>query len=306
MQQSSIIGVDIGTTSTKSVAFGLTGEVLYYQTVEYPILSEEPGQAEQEPEQVLEAVLSTLGKVLEWQQQRGCKLEGVSFSSAMHSLILMDAAGEPLTRCLIWADSRSHACADEIRNSPVGHKIYLQTGTPVHPMSPLPKLCWLRQEQPELFGQAAKFIGIKEYVLYRLFGQYKVDQSVASAMGLFNIFEFEWHQDALEVAGVKPEQLPEPVPPTYTFRELKPAYASLLKIPADTPFVIGASDGCLANLASHAVRAGEAVVTIGTSGAVRVMSNKPATDLQERVFSYALNKDHFVLGGAVKDRKSVV
>lgn len=86
MQQSSIIGVDIGTTSTKSVAFGLTGEVLYYQTVEYPILSEEPGQAEQEPEQVLEAVLSTLGKVLEWQQQRGCKLEGVSFSSAMHSL----------------------------------------------------------------------------------------------------------------------------------------------------------------------------------------------------------------------------
>lgn len=301
MQQSAIIGVDIGTTSTKAVAFGLGGEVLFQRVREYPIISEEPGQAEQEPEQVLQAVLSTLGEVAAWLQQYKYTPEGVSFSSAMHSLMLVDAQDQPLTRCFIWADSRSHACADEIKSSTVGHKIYLQTGTPVHPMSPLPKLCWLRQEQPELFGQAQKFIGIKEYVLFRLFGKYKIDYSVASSMGLFNIFKFEWHQDALQVAGVKPEQLPDPVPPTYTFKGLKPADAELLHLPADTPFVIGASDGCLANLASHAVRPGEAVVTIGTSGAVRMMASQPATDLKERVFSYILNENHFVLGGAVNN-----
>ncbi|WP_266204542.1 gluconokinase [Pontibacter kalidii] len=301
MQQSTVIGVDIGTTSTKSVAFGMGGEVLYQRVEEYPIISQEPGQAEQEPEQVLQAVLATLSGVAEWLGQQEYKIEGVSFSSAMHSLIVMDAAGKPLTRCLIWADSRSHTYADEIKSSTVGHKIYLQTGTPVHPMSPLVKLCWLRAEQPELFEQAAKFIGIKEYVLFRLFGAYKVDYSVASAMGLFHIFEFNWHEDALQVAGIHPEQLPEPVPPTYTFRGLQEADAAALHLPADTPFVIGASDGTLANLASHAVRPGEAVVTIGTSGAVRMMASQPATDLKERVFSFILNEDHFVLGGAVNN-----
>lgn len=301
MQQDSIIGIDIGTTSTKTVAFSLQGEVLYQQLAEYPIISLEPGQAEQDPEQVYQAVRSTLHAVTGWLNAHNSRAVGVSFSSAMHSLILMDGAGAPISRCIIWADTRSHACAGSIKDSAVGHKIYLQTGTPVHPMSPLPKLCWLRQEQPELFKRATKFIGIKEYVLFRLFGKYKVDYSIASAMGLFNIFEFNWHQDALEVAGIKPEQLPDPVPPTYCFRGLSVADADFFGLDAAIPFVVGASDGCLANLASHAVRPGEAVVTIGTSGAVRVMANQPATDLQERVFSYILNEDHFVLGGAVNN-----
>ncbi|OKL39729.1 gluconokinase [Pontibacter flavimaris] len=301
MRKSIVIGVDIGTTSTKSVAFGMGGEALFQHSEEYPIISREPGQAEQDPELVLQAVLHTLSAVAKWLGEQGHEVAGVSFSGAMHSLLLVDASGKLLSNSYTWADSRSHKYADEIKNSTVGHKIYLQTGTPVHPMSPLVKLCWLRQEQPELFGQAAKFIGIKEFVLHRLFGEYKVDYSVASAMGLFHIFKFGWHEDALQVAGVAPGQLPEPVPPTYTFRGLQPADAALLHLNPDTPFVIGASDGCLANLASHAVRPGEAVVTIGTSGAVRMMANQPATDLQERVFSYILDKDHFVLGGAVNN-----
>lgn len=301
MQQGSIIGVDIGTTSTKTVAFGLGGEVLYLQMEEYPIISQEPGQAEQDPDLVLQAVLNTLGGVAGWLKEQKYKVEGVSFSSAMHSLILIGSSGELLSNTYTWADSRSHACAEEVKQSAEGHKIYLQTGTPVHPMSPLAKLCWLRQEHPELFGQAAKFIGIKEYVLYRLFGKYKTDYSVASATGLFNIFDFAWHEDALKLAGVTTEQLPDPVPPTYTFSGLNPNDAALLHLPPDIPFVIGASDGCLANLASHAVKPGEAVVTIGTSGAVRTMANEPATDLQERVFSYILNEGHFVLGGAVNN-----
>ncbi len=296
-----MIGVDIGTTSTKTVAFNLEGEVLFQRSEEYPIISQEPGQAEQDPAMVLQAVLNTLSAVATWLDGQGYKVEGVSFSSAMHSLLLIDAAGNPLSNSYTWADSRSYKYADEIRNSSMGHKIYLQTGTPVHPMSPLVKLCWLRQEQPELFGQAERFIGIKEFVLHRLFGAYKVDYSVASATGLFHIFDFIWHEDALQVAGVRPEQLPEPVSPTYTFRGLQAADAALLHLPPDVPFVIGASDGCLANLASHAVRPGEAVVTIGTSGAVRMMASGPATDLQERVFSYILNEDHFVLGGAVNN-----
>lgn len=301
MEQQAIIGIDIGTTSTKAVAFDASGKTLFYHATEYPILSPQPDYAEQDPNEVFQAVLMALQSVAEQLSLSSYTLAGVSFSSAMHSLIAVNAAGEPLTNSIIWADTRSQEEATGLKQSALGHTIYLQTGTPLHPMSPLPKLCWLRTHEPKIFQQAYKFIGIKEYVLFRLFGLYKTDYSIASATGLFDIFTLQWHAQALEIAGITPDQLPEPVPPTYTFRGLRSAYATLLNMPATMPFVIGASDGCLANLGANAVRPGDAVVTIGTSGAVRIMADRPATDLQERIFSYILTPDHFVLGGAVNN-----
>ncbi len=294
--------MDIGTTSTKAVAFDESGQVLFQEAVEYSILSPEAGYAEQDPGVVFQAVLTTLKAVAkQLQAQDDHTLAGVCFSSAMHSLIAMDAAGQPLTNCIIWADTRSKAYADSLKGSAAGHAIYLETGTPLHPMSPLPKLCWLREQQPEVFRKAHKFIGIKEYVLFRLFGKYKIDYSIASATGLFNSRTLDWHQAALDVAGITPDRLSELVPPTYTFRELRPGFAALLEVPATLPFVIGASDGCLANLGANAVHPGDAVVTIGTSGAVRVMSGKAAADPLERIFSYMLAPEHFVLGGAMNN-----
>ncbi|PRY05694.1 gluconate kinase (FGGY family) [Pontibacter ummariensis] len=301
MKQQAIIGVDIGTTSTKAVAFGVAGKPLFQYAVEYPILSTDPEMAEQDPDQVFEAVLKALKTVSTLVVEGEYSLKGVSFSSAMHSLIAMDGEGSRLTNCIIWADTRSKAQANALRGTPKGLDIYLQTGTPIHPMSPLVKLAWLREKHPATFEKTAKFIGIKEYVFFKLFGEYKVDYSIASATGLFNIFTLDWYPEALEVAGVTADVLPEPVPPTYSFRSLKPAYALKLSIPASVPFVIGASDGCLANLGSNAVQAGHGVVTIGTSGAIRVTSDKPATDQLERIFSYILTPEHYVLGGAVNN-----
>lgn len=293
--------MDIGTTSTKAVAFDSAGQMLFHAAVEYPIISTQPAYAEQDPEVVLQAVLDAFRIVARQLNAAGHEIAGVCFSSAMHSLIAVDAQGEALTNCIIWADTRSMAQAAGLKESVIGHDIYLHTGTPLHPMSPLPKLCWLREHEPVIFQSAFKFIGIKEYVFFRLFGEYKIDYSIASATGLFNIFAFEWHQDALELAGITAEKLSEPVPPDHVFRNMVPSYAALLGIPATLPFVIGASDGCLANLGSNAVRPGDAVVTIGTSGAIRVMAKKPATDIKERIFSYILTEEHFVLGGAVNN-----
>lgn len=301
MKQQAIIGMDIGTTSTKAVAFDVGGNMLFREANEYPIISLKPDYAEQDPEVVFNAVLDTLSAVVAELKNIDCEIAGVSFSSAMHSLIAVDAQGDTLTNCIIWADTRSKVYATNLKGSVIGHDIYLHTGTPLHPMSPLPKLRWLRDHEPLLFKNTAKFIGIKEYVFFRLFGEYKIDFSIASATGLFNIFTFEWHLDSLELAGITKDKLSTPVPPTHIFRNMKPEFAMLLNISASVPFVIGASDGCLANLGSNAVRPGDAVVTIGTSGAVRVMANEPATDIQERIFSYILTPERFVLGGAVNN-----
>lgn len=293
--------MDIGTTSTKAVVFDVEGKLLYQHIIEYPLLETVPGYAEQDADVVFQAVLDSLKLVIWHLKSGGYALAGVSFSSAMHSLIAMDAAGNMLTNCIIWADTRSKEYATNLKSSAMGHQIYLETGTPIHPMSPLLKLCWLREHEPEIFEQTAKFIGIKEYVFFRLFGAYVIDYSIASATGLFDISKLEWHAVALEVAGITAEKLSTPVPATYVLRNLKPAFAAFLDIAPELPFVVGASDGCLANLGSKAVRPGQAAVTIGTSGAIRVMAHRPAADLKERIFNYILTPDLFVLGGAVNN-----
>jgi gluconokinase len=210
----------------------------------------------------------------------------VAFSAAMHSLIAVDADGAPLTRSITWADSRATGWAEHIRDALGGEAIYRRTGTPIHPMSPLAKLLWLRKEQPELFARAARFVGIKEYVLWRLFGRWVVDH---------------WDAEALAVAGVTPDQLPTPVPTTFQLTGLDPEVARALGLLPTTPFVVGANDGVLSNLGVNAIGAGEVAVTIGTSGAMRTVVDRPLTDPSARTFCYALTERHWVIGGPVNN-----
>ena len=95
------------------------------------------------------------------------------------------------------------------------HAVGYPLRTPIHPMSPLAKLVWLRHERPDLFERADRFVGIKEYVFFRLFGRWVVDHSIASATGLFNLRKLGWDEGALGIAGITAARLSEPVPPTY-------------------------------------------------------------------------------------------
>ncbi|PPK99214.1 gluconokinase [Parapedobacter indicus] len=296
-----ILGVDIGTSGTKAVAFRVEGEVIAGQHVGYPILNPQPGYFEQSPAVLFSAVIEAISTTVQSVRNRfsQAKLLGVGFSSAMHGLIAIDKEHQPMTDCIIWADTRSEPFASKLKASSIGFDIYSKTGTPIHPMSPLCKLGWMREHLPEVFNTVYKFISIKEYVFFKLFGRYVIDESIASATGLFDIHTFTWYRPALNLIGISPEQLAEPVPITYVISGMDEQTAHEMGIPVDTPFVIGGSDGCMANLGSYAISPGDAAVTIGTSGAVRITSNVPVTDEKARTFSYVLTRNTFVLGGAV-------
>lgn len=293
-----MMGVDIGTTSTKAVLFTENGRILAQHTVEYPIFTPVPGAGEQDPDAIVDAVIATIRQVA---AKADDAITHIAFSAAMHSLIAVDADGRPLTRSITWMDTRASAWAQRLRSDLGGHAIYLRTGTPIHPMSPLAKLLWLKAEQPELFAAAARFVGIKEYVFFRLFGRWLVDHSIASATGLFNLADCNWDSEALAVAGITADRLPVPVPTTTAVTGLSPAVAGKLGIPADTPFIIGANDGCLSNLGVGAIAPGQVAVTIGTSGAMRTVIDAPRTDPSGRTFCYALTDRHWVIGGPVNN-----
>ncbi|HXB92451.1 MAG TPA: gluconokinase [Puia sp.] len=305
IQNSYVIGVDIGTTNTKAIAFTERGEILGSVSASYPTYSDGTGRHELDPDQLLGAVLRVLAD-LGRQTAGKDRLAGISFSCAMHSLIVVDAAGCPLTRASTWADIRSEAFARALKTGETGRRIYRQTGTPIHPMSPLSKLLWMREKEPAIFGRAARFISIKEYIWWRLFGEYEIDHSIASATGLFDIYKKDWYTESLELAGIHAGQLSRPVPCTWSRTGLLPAYRDELGLPEGLPFIIGSSDGCLANLGTNAVKPGATALTIGTSGAVRMTSTQPAYDQKERIFNYILSEGLYVSGGATNNGGNVV
>jgi gluconokinase len=298
MVSSLFIGLDIGTTSTKAIAFTSQGEIKAIATQGYPLSSPQPGYSEQDPQEILTAVVTGLQSVVKQANLAPDQVGAIGLSAAMHSLIAVDAQNEVLTPSITWADSRSVEQANRLKQDSRGFALYQRTGTPIHPMSPLTKLIWMREQDPERFHQAAKFISIKEYVLFQLFGAYVVDYSIASATGLFNLSALNWDEEALAIAGIRADQLSDLVPTTHILRGMKPEQASAIGLNSDTPVVVGASDGVLANLGVGAIAPDQIAVTIGTSGAVRQVVPQPITDQQQRTFCYALTDRHWVIGGA--------
>jgi gluconokinase len=168
-------------------------------------------------------------------------------------------------------------------------------------MTPLCKIIWIKENKPGLFAASYKFISIKEYIWHRLFNVFEVDYAIASATGLFDIIKLNWNTVACDLAGITRDQLSESVNTTYKRTDLSTSIAEMLTIDTNTQFVIGASDGCCANLGSYVTEAGVASLTIGTSGAVRITSKQPVYNYQSMIFNYLLNENTFVCGGAINN-----
>jgi gluconokinase len=297
-QQDYILGADIGTSSSKALAFSVKGKILAQHQTPYSTAHPQPSFAEQDPDTIFQALISSIRTVV--RERKGQPL-CVSLSAAMHSLMAVNRKGEASSPLIIWSDGRSQAQADALLASKEAWDIYRHTGTPVHPMSPLCKLLWWNDHPKYTSSKVSRFLGIKDYILSRLFGEYLIDYSLASATGLFDHETLRWYEPALDRAGITPAHLPEPVSPLHVLTGLKKEHARQMGLSPDTPFVLGASDGCLANLGTGVTARGELAATIGTSGAVRLFNDRPINDRKQRLFNYLLLKKEFITGGAINN-----
>jgi gluconokinase len=292
-----VLGIDIGTGSVKAVAVDLSGQSFAECQQYYPFSSSKPGYHEQDAEQIWEGFKQSIRGIT---GKTGTQPLAISLSSAMHSLIVVDENCWPLAPMMTWADNRSAELATRLRATEQGIAIYKATGTPIHAMSPLCKLIWLRENDASLFNKAHKFISIKEYIWHKLFDEFIIDHSIASSTGLFDIGRLDWHMDSLSLAEIRTAQLSQPVP-TDHHKKYDKEDPQLNFLKRGTPFIIGASDGCLANLGSMANKPGIAAITIGTSGAVRVASSKPLPNANAMTFSYILDRETFICGGPINN-----
>ncbi|WP_448618708.1 gluconokinase [Geodermatophilus sp. URMC 65] len=302
-----VVGLDSGTTATKAVTAGVDARVRDLLSVGYPLLVPGPGRAELDAGRLQQAAVEALTAIAGHARERGDRVVGIALSAAMHGVVPMDGDGAPLGPLVTWADARATEWARALHADGRAPALHTRTGTPVHAMSPLVKLSWERAQDGDRVAATPRWGGVKELVLAALCGgPMVVDRSCASATGMYDIRAGRWDDEALGIAGVRADQLGEVLPTTAVLPALHAEVAAATGLPAETPVVIGASDGVLANLGVGAVRPEVAAVSLGTSGAMRVVVPTPRVDPGRRLFCYALTDEHWVVGGSVNNGGSVV
>ncbi len=300
MSSSLHIGLDLGTTSTKACAFDDTGTMVAECVVAYELCYPEEGAAVQDAGEILEAAERALRQVI---GEIDPAPAAIGISCAMHGVLLLDEDFEPLGPVITYADVRAQAVMEDFDQSDRSD-LLRRTGTPVHPMSPLVKLRWLRREDPERFGRATYLGDLKSCLVARwTTAGFLLDRQLASATGLWSAETNDWYPPALDLAlgSTDTGRLPRVVDPR-TPLEWRPEVAERLGT-TGIPLVIGGSDGCLANLGSDLLKPGEVAVTVGTSAAVRV-THRGRIDLSTAefpLFNYVLYDDYRVLGGATNN-----
>ncbi len=296
------LGIDIGTTNLKIIAFDNELEQVARVQKTYITYFREDRFVEQEVEDIYAALIDGLLEISVLVSLR--QVASISFSSAMHSLILLDKEFNFISQNIIWSDNRASDLVDKFKMEADWLSYYEATGTPVHPMSPFAKLMWFKDNG--VLADAEYIFGIKEYLIFRLSGEYISDYSIASATGLMNIHKLEWDSAALDYLDLNEAKLPKLVDVDYKTSLNNPEVKRILHLNKDIKIVIGGSDGSLTNLGANVLTEGDATLTIGTSAAIRMTADSPLLDKEGRLFSYYIKDGKWLIGGASNNGGNVL
>lgn len=281
-----ILAHDLGTTGNKANLFDTDGTLLRSAFAAYATAYPQPNWAEQNPDDWWHAVRTTTQQLLSETGADPGAIAAVSFSGQMMGCVPVDADGAPLRTCIIWADQRAQAEAEEMAKRCGGDEVYLCCGHQASPAYSAPKILWVRRHQPDIYVQAVCFLQPKDYIVYRLTGRFVTDYSDASGTLLFDLVTRDWHQPFLDALDLPRERLPELLPSTGVAGEVTAQAAQATGLAAGTPVVIGGGDGSCAGVGAGVIEPGDCYCYIGSSAWVSVASAEPVPDARQRTVTF--------------------
>lgn len=278
-----LIGIDIGTSATKTVLFDEAGGVVAAASQEYPLYQPHNGWAEQKPEDWRDAVLHTVKQVIDQSGVSKEDIKGIGLSGQMHGLVMLDEAGEVIRPSIIWCDQRTGAeVEDMLRIMPRERWIEITANPPLTGWTAA-KLLWVRKNEPENYARCRHILLPKDYIRYVLTGVFAAEVSDASGMQLMNIAERCWSAEVLEKLEINPDWLGKLYESCEVTGTVLPEIAEQTGLAAGTIIVGGAGDNAAAAVGTGVVKDGAAFTTIGTSGVVFAHSSQMCLDPAGRV-----------------------
>lgn len=281
-----LIGIDLGTSGTKTVLFNTDGQVLASKTIEYPLYQEQNGWGEQEPLDWWNAAKDSIRAVISSSNIDVSAIKGIGISGQMHGLVMLDSAGEILRRSIIWLDQRTAKECAEI-TAKVGAKRLIEiTANPALTGFTASKILWVRNNQPEIYTRCAHILLPKDYVRYKLTGEFATEVSDASGMQLLDVPARQWSDEVLEKLEIDPALLGKVYESCEITGTVHSQAALETGLKAGTPVVGGAGDNAAAAVGTGVVQDGLAFTTIGSSGVVYAHSSKIKIDPIGRVHTF--------------------
>ena len=281
------LGVDIGTGGSRALVVSAEGRIVAGVTVAHDeILMQQPMWAEQQPENWWSAASLAIQGALKQAGVSGSDIKGVGLSGQMHGLTMLDKDDQVIRPALIWCDQRSQNQVDWINDTVGRERVVECTANPVLTGFTLPKLLWVRDNEPAQFDRLRKMLLPKDYVRFRLTGDYATEVSDASGTSLFNVVERRWSIELASALGLDASILPKVYESPDVTGHISELAAHATGLQAGTPVVGGGGDQAASAVGNGVVEPGFVSCTLGTSGVVFAHLEKVAYDPSGRVHTF--------------------
>jgi len=281
-----LIGIDVGTSGTKTVLFDETGDVLASSTVEYPMYQPQNGWAEQDPADWWNASVATIKDVISQSGINPAGISGIGLSGQMHGLVMLDENGQVLRNSIIWCDGRTQKECDEITEKIGAKRLIEITANPALTGFTASKILWVRKNEPEIYAKCRHILLPKDYVRYMLTGEFATEVSDASGMQLLDVPNRCWSKEVCDKLDIDMSLLAKMYESPDVTGKITAAASNLTGLSTGTVVVGGAGDNAAAAIGTGTVLDGRAFTTIGTSGVIFAHSSKVAIDPEGRVHTF--------------------
>ena len=280
------IGIDSSTTATKALLMDETGQVIGVASGEYPYETPKPLWSQQEPDLWWQATVKSVSQIIKENGIAAEDIKGVGLTGQMHGLVLLDKNGEVLRPAILWNDQRTQAQCDEIRNRLGKEKLVQITGNDALTGFTAPKILWVQEEEPEIYAQGAQILLPKDYVRFKLTGEYAMDRAGGAGTGLFDVSKRTWSPDVIAALNIDPGWLPETYEGTAVTGTITPEAAALTGLVSGPPVMAGGGDQAAGAVGSGAVVEGVVSLSLGTSGVVFAATDTPVIEENGRLHAF--------------------
>ena len=291
------IGIDSSTTATKAILIDAAGTAVRVAASEYTYETPRPLWSEQDPALWWAATVNSIRQVMAESGVSPPEIKGIGLTGQMHGLVLLDKQGQVLRPAILWNDQRTAVQCDDIRNRLGKAKLIQITGNDALTGFTAPKILWVQQKEPEIYAQIAHILLPKDYVRFKLTGDYAVDKAGGAGTILFDLEKRDWSPEMLAALAIDPAWLPPTYEGTAVTGVLSSMAAEATGLPAGIPVVGGGGDQAANAVGTGAVVEGIVALSLGTSGVVFATTDTPAIEPNGRLhaFCHAVpDKWHFM------------
>jgi xylulokinase len=284
---SAFLGIDVGTSGTKTLAMRSDGRIVATATAEYPLSNPRPGWSEQDPEDWWRATIKTVQAVLKKGKLKPADIAGIGLSGQMHGSVFLDSRKHVIRPAILWNDQRTSAECAEIESRAGGRAPLIElVANPALTGFTAPKILWLRKHEPKHYERVKQVLLPKDYVRFRLTGEFATEVSDASGTLLLDVRKRQWSKALLDLLQLDRAILPKVYESEEVSGRLSAAAGKLLGLPAGVSVVGGGGDQAAGAVGNGIVRRGVISATMGTSGVVFAHSDTVQYDPQGRLHTF--------------------